>query len=131
MTDNLLLNWIILAISFLNTILLFWLGFTIWLNAEHRDWGMWLSTSELFLGGVFFLSHSISLGLGTASFNRGMEFWWRVGWVPVVTIPYVWYIAMLWFSGFWEQPSSKTHRLHWPWFVAVSMLAASGGQPGR
>jgi len=46
-----------------------------------------------------------------------------VGWVPVVTIPYVWYVVMLWYAGFWNAPSTRLYRRHWPWFVASTVLA--------
>ena len=103
MTENLFLNWAMMAVSLFNTIVLFWLGITILLNAERRDWGLWLASGELILGGVFFFSHSIILGHGLEAFSRSLNFWWRFGWFPIVTIPYVWYVIMLWYSGFWEK----------------------------
>jgi|GEM_PF-1870362 hypothetical protein len=57
MTDNWLLNTALLTVSLFNTIVLLWLGLTVALNAERRDWGLWLVSGELILGGVFFLAH--------------------------------------------------------------------------
>ncbi|MBL7164071.1 MAG: hypothetical protein ISS57_15855 [Anaerolineales bacterium] len=50
MTENWLLNWAIMAVSLFNTIVLLWLGFTVVLNAQRRDWGLWLVAGELVLG---------------------------------------------------------------------------------
>jgi signal transduction histidine kinase len=125
MTNNLLLNWAVMAASLFNTIVLIWLGLTVLLNAERRTWGLWLAAGELLLGGAFFLSHSIILGHGLETFNRSLNFWWRFGWIPVVSIPYVWYVIMLWYSGFWERWSTRLNRRHYTWFVLTSMLAVS------
>ncbi len=124
MTENWVLNWAIMAVSLFNTILLIWLGLTVLLNAERRTWGLWLAGGEILLGGLFFLIHSIILGLGLNTFGRSIDFWWRVGWVPVVTIPYVWYVVVLWYSGFWDRFGAKLNRRHYPWFVAATLLAA-------
>ncbi|MBC8505124.1 MAG: hypothetical protein H8D34_09715 [Chloroflexi bacterium] len=123
MTDHWLLNWTIMAVSLFNTIVLLWLGFTVVLNAQRRDWGLWLVAAELIMGGIFFLSHSIILDHGFAVFSQSLNFWWHVGWVPVVTIPYAWYIVMLWFGGFWDGSTTRLYRRHWIWFVATSTLA--------
>ena len=88
MTEIWLLNWAIMAVSLFNTIVLLWLGVTVVLNAQRRDWGLWLVAGELAMGGIFFLSHSIILDHGFAAFSQSLDFWWHVGWVPVVTIPY-------------------------------------------
>ena len=123
MTDNILLNWVVMALSLFNTILLIWLGMTVLLNAESRTWGLWLAGGEILLGGIFFLIHSIILGYGLNTFGRSLDFWWRVGWVPVVTIPYVWYVVILWYSGFWSRFGVKLNRRHYPWFVGSTVLA--------
>jgi signal transduction histidine kinase len=124
MTENWALNWAIMAVSLFNTVLLIWLGLTVLLNAERRTWGLWLAGGEILLGGVFFLIHTIILGHGLNTFGRSINFWWRVGWVPVVTIPYVWYIVMLWYSGFWDRFGAELNRRHYPWFVGTTVLAA-------
>ena len=124
MTENWLLNWAVMAISLFNTILLIWLGLTVLLNAERRSWGLWLAGGVILLGGVFFLIHSILLGHGLNTFGRSIDFWWRVGWVPVVTIPFIWYVVILWYSGFWDRFGTKLNRRHYPWFVGTTVLAA-------
>jgi hypothetical protein len=124
MTENWLLNWAVMAVSLFNTILLIWLGLTVLLNAERKTWGLWLAGGVILLGGAFFLIHSIFLGHGLNTFGRSINFWWRVGWVPVVTIPYIWYVVILWYSGFWDRFGTKLNRRHYPWFVGTTVLAA-------
>ena len=123
MTDHWLLNWAIMAVSLFNTIVLLWLGFTVVLNAQRRDWGLWLVAGELVMGGIFFLSHSIILDHGLVVFTQNLNFWWHVGLVPVMTIPFAWYIVMLWFGGFWDGSTTRLYRRHWIWFVSTSILA--------
>ncbi len=123
MTENWALNWAIMAVSLFNTILLIWLGLTVLLNAERRTWGLWLAGGEILLGGVFFTVHTIILGHGLNTFGRSIDFWWRVGWVPVVTIPYIWYVVVLWYSGFWDRFGVKLNRRHYSWFVGTTVLA--------
>lgn len=123
MTENWMLNWAVMAVSLFNTILLIWLGLTVLLNAERRTWGLWLAGGEILLGGAFFLIHSIILGHGLNTLSSSIDFWWRVGWVPVVTIPYVWYVIVLWYSGFWDRFGARLNRRHYPWFVGTTLLA--------
>ena len=59
MTGLLLLDWATLATSLSNTILLFWLGSTVLLNAERRTLGIWIAGGQLVLGGGFFFIHSL------------------------------------------------------------------------
>jgi signal transduction histidine kinase len=124
MTENWLLNWAIMAVSLFNTILLIWLGLTVLLNAERRTWGLWLAGGVILLGASFFLIHSVILGLGLDTIGSSIEFWWRLGWIPVVTIPYIWYVVILWYSGFWEGHADKLRRRHLSWFVGTTILAA-------
>lgn len=126
MTGSLILDWAVLAVSLFNTILLLWLGLTVFLNAEARVWGIWLAAAGLLSGAVFFISHSAILGHGISSATPGLNFWWRVGWIPVAALPFVWYLVMLWYSGFWRQEGtrpagSRLYRRHKPWlYVALA-----------
>lgn len=140
MSSSILLNWAIMAVSFFNTILLLWLGATVLLNAERRDWGIGLATAGLLLGGAFFVSHTAILGLfigghmvsgytaiiseGLLVIGRNMIFWWTAGLVPAILLPFAWYLIMLWYGGFWnregtqrntEEAQSKSSRTLRPW----------------
>jgi signal transduction histidine kinase len=122
-TGVFLLDWAMMAVSLLNTVLLLWLGFTVLLNAERRTWGVWLAGLGLLMGGAFFVSHSAMLGHDLHYATRGMEFWWRVGWVPVVALPDAWYVVMLWYAGFWADQDAPLRRRHRVWFVLTAILA--------
>lgn len=118
MSNSILLNWAIMAVSFFNTILLLWLGATVLFNAERRDWGIGLATGGLLLGGAFFVSHTAILGLfigghmvsgytaiiseGLLVIGRNMIFWWTAGLIPAIVLPFAWYLIMLWYGGFWN-----------------------------
>src|SRR5688572_24886738 len=116
MTGLLLLDWPALALSLFNAALMLWLGLTVALNAERRGggaWGTWLITASLLLGAVFFISHSALLSLDLVS--RGLNFWWQVGWWPVLALPLAWYVVVLWYSGFWDDARAPLRRRQGPW----------------
>ncbi len=102
MTGNFFLDWATIAVSLANVILMFWLGTTVLLNADRRPWGVWLAGGGLLLGATFFISHSAILGYGLDYIGRGLNLWWRIGWIPVVALPFTWYVMMLWYAGFWD-----------------------------
>src|SRR5271154_3741967 len=95
--------WSVIAVSLANTILLLWLGFMVLLNAERRSWGVWLIGGSLLTGGMFFVSHTVILVLNPTSLNGAMNFWWYLGLGAVITLPFAWYTAILWYAGFWER----------------------------
>ena len=82
MTGNFWLDWALMAVSLIDVTLISWLGLTVLLNAERRAWGVWLAGWGLLLGALFFVSHTVVLGLGPDFASRGLEWWWRAGWVP-------------------------------------------------
>ena len=131
MTGNFFLDWAIMAVSLFNTILLLWLGLTVLLNAERRTlrqaqgrrWGVWLAGGGMLMGGAFFVSHSAILGHGLHYTSQGMDFWWRTGWVTVVTLPIAWYIVMLWYVGFWDEGQAHLYRQQRLWFLLTMLLA--------
>jgi signal transduction histidine kinase len=123
MTGVFLLDWTIMAVSLFDIILLFWLGLTVLLNAERRTWGVWMAGGGMLMGGVFFISHAALLGHGLY-LSEGMNFWWHLGWIPVVASPFAWYAIMLWYAGFWDDPQTSLHRRQRPWFLLTVLLAA-------
>lgn len=119
MTGDFYFNWAIMAVSLFNTVLLLWLGLTVLLNAERRTLGnILLAGGGLLLGAAFFISHSAIIGQGLRNINDGMNFWWLVGWVPVLFLPFAWYVVMLWYAGFWrkENRNLPTYRQQRTWF---------------
>lgn len=102
MTGNFYLDWAILAVSLTNVFLLGWLGLTVLFNAEQRTWGVWAASGASLLGTIFFVSHTVILGLGIESTGEHLNLWWRTGWLPLMALPLGWYGMMLWHVGFWE-----------------------------
>jgi signal transduction histidine kinase len=123
MTGYITLDWAILAVSLFNTILLIWLGLTVLLNAERRTWGIWLVGGGLLMGGAFFVSHTAILGQGLSYVSRGMDFWWHLGWGPVVISPFAWYMVILWYAGFWDDREGALGRRQRLWFPFTGLLA--------
>lgn len=126
-STSFLLNWPITAVSLINMILLLWLGSTVLLNAENRNWGIWLTSGGLMLGAAFFMSHTAIIGLGLAQLTwRNMVFWWTVGLVPAILLPLAWYVVMLWYAGFWNSGDNRLRRRQWPGLLLVTGMAAAG-----
>lgn len=124
MSGELYLDWAILAVSLFTTILLLWLGLTVLFNAEQRGrLGIWLSGGGLLVGAALFISHSAMVGLGLSFVSQGMDFWWRASWVPAVSLPFAWYVVMLWYAGYWDDPFADLHRRQRPlFFITVLMV---------
>ncbi len=125
MTSDLLLGWGTLALSIINTILLLWLGLTVLLNSERRSPGIWIAGAGLLMGSLFFLSHTAILGLGPLQPEARMNLWWRTGWIPIASMPYAWYLVMLWYSSYWDDPHSPIHQRHQIPIILASLLAIS------
>ncbi|MCA9976060.1 MAG: hypothetical protein KC413_09940, partial [Anaerolineales bacterium] len=53
-------------------------------------------------------------------------FWWGVGLVPAITLPFLWYLVVLWYAGFWENQSSDLYRRQHIWFVFILLLVGGG-----
>jgi signal transduction histidine kinase len=120
MTGLFVLDWAILAASLFNTILIFWLGFTVLLNAERRTWGVWLIGLSLFFSGVFFISHTAIAGQGLRT-SPEIDFWWQIGLWAVIALPFAWYVVMLWYAGFWDESrSALRRRQRWPLSVMTA-----------
>jgi len=122
MTGDFFLDWATLAISLHNTILLLWLALTVWLNADRRTRGIAFISGALLLASIFFFSHTAILGLGVSVLSDALDFWWRVGWIPVVILPFGWYGVSLWYSGFFEQATSDLRRRQRAWFALATIL---------
>ncbi len=122
MTGNFGLDWFTLAVSLFNTILLLWLGLTVLLNAERRSWGIWMAGGGLLTGAAFFMIHTVILGLGFEHFGWAVNFWWRLGWIPVILAPFAWYLVMLWYTGYWEGRDNPVRRRHRFWLGVVVLV---------
>jgi len=125
MTGRIYLDWVLLAVSLFNALLLLWLGLTVFLNADRRGPGIWLSSAGLLLGSVFFTSHSAILVNGINEITQGLIFWWYMSWISVVSLPFIWYVAVLWYAGYWDHPDknssirSELNQRQHKWFVLI------------
>ncbi|MBC7814193.1 MAG: hypothetical protein H7175_23770 [Burkholderiales bacterium] len=124
MTGSFSLDWSILALSLFNTVVLLWLSFTVLLNANRRNWGVWLMGLGLLAGALFFVSHTAILGQELTLNIDGLNFWWQIGWIPVTVAPFAWYVVMLWYGGYWTAPRSALYYRHAKWLVISTTLVA-------
>jgi two-component sensor histidine kinase len=108
MTDNVLLNGVILGVSFINLILMSWLGLTVLLNTRQRTRGVWLSGVGLLAGALFFLCHTVILGFAPQFQTPALNIWWQAGWLPLVILPMNWYLVTGWYAGMWPD------EIRWP-----------------
>jgi hypothetical protein len=114
MIPDSVLTWALVAVSLFNTILLLWLGLTLWLNADRRGPGVVAAAAGFLLGSAFFVSHSALLLSDSLRLTRSNTLWLAVGMTPVVLLPYVWYVVLLWYSGYWAERASDLRRRHRP-----------------
>lgn len=128
MIGSFVLDWAIIAVSLFNTILLLWLGLTLLQNAERRSSGVWLASGGLLTGAVFFISHTAILGHGLTYSDAWIDFWWHLGLVAVIVLPFAWYVVILWYAGYWENAQSRFHRRQRPWLTLFTLFAV--GQIG-
>lgn len=129
MTGHFSLDWALLAVSLFNVVLLAWLGLTVLFHAAQRTWGVWLAGAGLLGGSAFFVSHAAILGLGPNFLSRGLELWWRLGWLPLAALPLIWYVLILWYAGFWDAPGPSSLRRRqslWLW-TTVALYAGLMG----
>ena len=125
MSGNVYLDWVILAVSLTNIMLLGWLGLTVLLNAERRTWGVWVTGGAALLGAIFFVSHTAILALDLATTGYNLNLWWRTGWLPLMALPLGWYMMVLWHVGFWHgrqqiqqgMLKSAEQKFAQPWLV--------------
>ena len=123
MSGNFILDWAALSVSLFDTILLLWLALTVWLNAEKRVWGIWLVAVSLILATIFFASHTVILALGLNPLvYDSLDFWWHLGWIPIIALPYAWYLVTLWYTGFWDDLQSALRQRQRVWLVVTSVL---------
>jgi signal transduction histidine kinase len=113
MTGNFLFDWLQLALSLFCCILLLWLGLTVLLNSEQRTGSVLLITATAFFGSIFFAAHTAILQFAGRIAAPSLDFWWQVGWLMLVALPYGWYVIVLWYGGYGEKesPLRQRHRL--------------------
>lgn len=123
MSGNVILDTATLAVSLFNTMLLLWLGIVVVSNSDRRSWGIWLASSGLLCGGVFFLIHTAILARGLREATGDLDLLWHLGWLPIIAAPLVWYVVMLWYAGYVGANVRRNTRLHWLGVIVVSFCA--------
>ena len=107
------LEWGLYTVSLVNIILLAWLGLTVLLNADRRDWGIWLAGGAMFVGAGLFLFHAVFMSVGTPEISPLLVARWPIAWAAGFALPCAWYAAMLWHAGYWDHRAGmRHHRLH-------------------
>ncbi|MFN8531618.1 MAG: hypothetical protein U0670_23685 [Anaerolineae bacterium] len=125
-TGHFALDWAILSVSLFNTIIQLWLGITLLLTADRRHRGVWLLGGGALAGAAFFISHTAILAQQSMLNPDGLDFWWQIGWIPVMIAPFAWYVLMLWYGGYWTAPSSRLRQRHrLPFSVMAVLIAVS------
>lgn len=118
--------WALVAVSLFNTVLLLWLGLTLWLHADRRDPGVVLAAGGFLLGSLFFISHSALLLSNTWEFTRSNTLWLAAAMIPVLFLPYVWYVVLLRNAGYWDPAAADLRRRHRPWLLLTTFILAIG-----
>ncbi|HSH02299.1 MAG TPA: ATP-binding protein [Anaerolineae bacterium] len=127
MSNNLFLNWGLLAVSLFNTIILLWLGLTVLLNSDRRAWGIWLGGLGLLLGAAFFVSHSVILSYGPILYlDLERRFWLYVAVIPAIVLPFSWYIMILWYAGYWNEEETDLSTRHHYWLRLTVAIFSAG-----
>ena len=98
------------AVSIFNLILLLWLGFTVLLNAQQRNWGTYLAGSGFLVGALFFLLHTVALNYSLDTLLENSPIWWLILAAPVGALPFGWMVLMLWYCGYWDATHSPLRR---------------------
>ena len=106
-----------LALSIFVTVMLLWLGLTVWLNGERGQSVVHLSAAGLLAAALFFLSHTMILGLGFTQTGLGMDFWWRLAWIPLPVVPFAWLLTVIRYAGL----SPEQHTIYRRWQIALGL----------
>ena len=107
--------------------LLVWLGLTVLFNAERRTWGVFLAVGGLLAGAAFFVSHSVVVSQGASALIQQFRLLVAGGLDAADRRALPWYLLMLWYSGYWDDPQSRLHRRQRFWFwlpLALALLMA-------
>lgn len=112
MTGLFWFDWMLLALSLANGIVLLWLGLVVLLNTDRRTAGVGLLVAAAWLGSIFFAAHTAILASGEGPASKSLNLWWEIGWLPLLALPLTWYGIVLWYGGFGvDDTLRRRHRL--------------------
>ncbi len=123
---DLLITWALVALSLFNTILLLWLGITLWLNANRRDLGVAAVAIGFFLGSAFFVAHAALLLSDAWQLTRSNTLWLALAVTPITLLPFFWYAVLLRTSGYFADAESALRQRHRPWLVLLAAVMLIG-----
>ncbi len=137
MSGETLRNWALVAVSLFNTVLLLWLGLTLWLHGDadpqdRHDRGVILACVGFLLGSLFFVAHSALLLSNSWEVTRSNTLWLAVAMLPVLILPFVWYVVLLNNAGYWTESGADlresvgVRRRHRPLLLLLSVILALG-----
>ncbi len=78
------------------------------------------------LGSLFFISHSALLLSSSWEFTRSNTLWLAIAMLPLLALPYVWYVVLLRNAGYWSQSGGDLRTRHRPWLLLVTGILAVG-----
>ncbi len=101
------------ALSLFNTVALLWLGLTVLLTGNRRRPATVAGSAGLLLGAIFFGGHTLIIA---GALGAGVTVVWPIMWIVAVAAPYMWGLAIFYYSG---DPAAGR------WVRRVLTLAAS------
>jgi signal transduction histidine kinase len=118
--------WSLIAVSLFNAVILLWLGLTLLLHSDRRDPGVLLAGGGFLLGTLFFVSHSALLLSTSWEFTRSNTLWLSVAMLPVLILPYAWYVVLLRNAGYWSAGRGGLQNRHRPWLALLTLILGLG-----
>ena len=101
LTPSYLLQTIALALSIFDTVSFIWLALTVWLNGDRQSSIARLGVVGLGFSALFFFIHAllISKPLTPTTGSIPLDFWWRLIWLPALSVPYIWFAIGLHYAA--------------------------------
>src|SRR5947209_3167455 len=96
-----LLQTLVVALSIFNLITFLWLAATVWLNGDRRTSIARLGVVGLSFSALFFFIHALFIAASLAQLSElvSQDFWWRLIWLPAISVPYIWFAIGLHYAA--------------------------------
>jgi signal transduction histidine kinase len=85
-----------------------------------------LAGGGFLLGSLFFVSHSALLLSPSWEFSRSNTLWLAVAMLPVLILPFVWYVVLLRNAGYWSAGRGDIRTRHRGWLALLTLILALG-----
>ena len=106
LTPTNLLQTLVLALSIFDTVSFIWLALTVWLNGDRQSAIARLGVVGLGFSALFFFIHALLISslLSPAKASLiPLDFWWRLIWLPAISVPYIWFAIGLHYAALINQ----------------------------